>query len=69
MGQSFRCCVLPDGTQAIEVEHKFAVCGETQASYEYRLLSTKKIINKQKYKTDYWGKIEGVKDAEFSIFD
>lgn len=51
---------LPDGRKAIEVESVYIGSNETQAVFTYHDPLTKFRIDKKKFETDYWGKIEGL---------
>lgn len=56
-----RSVTLPGGTKALEIEETHLGGSETQASYTYVLENdeTWGSIDKSKFKTDYWGRIEG----------
>ncbi len=59
MSITFRKVKLPDGVEAMEREEMFGG-HETHVTYAY-LAKNGTRIDKQGFKLDYWGRIEGIK--------
>jgi hypothetical protein len=58
---TIRTVKLPDGKLAIEKEYEHIGGSEIQISYTYNdLANPSQEISKEAYRTDYWGRIEGI---------
>ena len=59
MSKTIRKVILPDGRKAKEIEYHFIGGSETQLGYAYKRFGF--TVNKNKFKREYWGRIEGLR--------
>lgn len=58
MEVTIRTVRLPNGKKAVEHEQKYYGGSETQVTYDYYRHGL--LVNKNKFRLDYWGRIENI---------